>query len=351
MPVEVWEDTDDDGDPDVLRGAGWVKDPANRGYPSLSYSESALECAGLLLGRADKGFHYRHHLAAWQENGRLHHSTAVASVLMMSGFDITDVNRFEAETDTAGTEVAYLPGGAAEESGEAGEQRVAAYAPDWDETRLEYAMRVAVQWRKWILRELLNGKVYYGKDVVDDILDIGLEPTSAATFYKSHASAAAAGASNAHPQQVYMAGFERWVQAVRANFVRIIPPVPTIAHIIDRHVPSATDVTADNYVGEYIPAPPLQPTFAAAAEPEYLARVAIVARQYLRRVKRRIRGHTWRSLCAPWQVEPDGVDVGSIVTLEDRGLHRITKVQVQQLSRNIFLTTWTAEVLPEPEEF
>ncbi len=348
MPVEVWEDTDADGDPDVLRAAGWVKDPSNRGYPSLSYSQTTLEAVGMLLGRGDKYFHFRHHLAAWVEGGRLDHATALSSVLLQCGFDVTDTDRVEFESDTADADVRYLPGGAAEEPGEAGQKRAPAYSPDWDETRLEYMLRIARTWRKWILTELLNGKITYRHDVVDDLIDLGTSPTSEATFYKTHAAATAAGV---HSQQVYMAGFEQWATAVKANFVRIIPPTPDLAHIIDRDTASISDTTADNYVGEEIPAKPWQPTLAAAADPVYLARLAILARQYLRRLRRRITGHTWNSLCAPWQVLPSGVDVGSVVTLEDRGLHRITKVEVQQLSRAIFLTSWTAEKLPPPTVF
>jgi hypothetical protein len=307
-----------------------------------------MTAGGMLQGRADKGFHYTHHLAAWTAGGRLLHTEAIASTLYQKGFDITDADAVEFESDTDEDLVKYLPG-PADEPTETGETRVPAYAPDWDETGLEYILRIARQWRGWLLYEVLSGKVHYRHNVVDDLIDLGQTPSSVATFYYTHSAAAAAGV---HVHQVYMAGMERWSQPPKCNFVRIIPPKDDIAHVIDKDVLSATDSTAENYLGEYVPlTPPMSPKPAAFSEPLNLTRLSIVAHVALRRFRRRITGHTWRSLCAPWQVLPSGVDIGSVVTLQNLGLHRITNIEVDQLSRSKFLTTWTAEKLPSARVF
>jgi hypothetical protein len=345
VPVEVWEDSNDNGTADVKRAAGWITEPPSKGTHGPNYSDMVLTAQGMLLGRADRHFHYRHHLAAWSSGGRLLHTDAIVSTLLQWGFDVTSTSAVEFESDLDEDMVKYLPG-PSEEPTESGEVPTSAYAPDWDETGLEYIRRIAEQWRKWLLYEGISGKIWYEHDVVDDLIDLGQTPSSEATFYLTHAAAAGAGA---HQHQVYMAGLERWGRPPKANFIRIIPPKNTIPHVIDKDVLSATSTAAENYLGEYIPHI-MQPKWAAADE-LFIARLAIVARHALRRFRRRVTGHHWRCLCAPWQVLPSGVDLNSVVTLQNLGLHRITHINVEQLSRDLFLTTWTAEKLPAARVF
>jgi hypothetical protein len=338
MPVHLIEYTEADLSDAVVRARGWIVEGAEatelmvRGGVPVEHSK--VRGKGLLM-RCDEDWTYRAALVAPLTAGGLEHTDAMKEVLVQSGFDITDISQVLVGADSAEADMRILPGGTKDVASGAGQRMALAYEPDEDGTRLEYGRRL-LDWRKWLWYEEINGKVIYDRDPVDDILDMGLTLTPAATFYASHAAATAAG----FPGQVWESMSEEFTIAVVANRVRIIPCDPDMPQVFCQDKKSATDPTADNFIAQFKTKrmhPRMAVTLPASRQLSIFA---------LRRWKRRRRRRTWKCHKAFWNIGSSGIDVGSIVVCQGFDTYQVIHLGTKGLARDKFVTTITGEVLP-----
>lgn len=345
-PVEVWEDVDNDGTAETLRCAGWMTSPdmeepatenASRavGDPlrTVPAREFILSGKGL-LARADERWLYLPQMVDPDGGGYIEHTFVVAEVLRQAGFDVTNTNVYLPATDLySGTGAARLPGTWGWREAETGVNADSPWAPDWDETKLEYAARIGKRWRGWLLFENIKGRIIYRPDEAMSV-DNGALYTSAGTIYKTKAGATAAG----FPGHYYFP-LSRRIESPRANAVRVTSAdleAKLFPHVIEVDTQGLTTRTYKHFLGEIRVLSLVDKLGVDLASRRQLAAVAL--RFHRRRQK------IWKGVVplAPWDIH-SGVDVGSVVTLQDRGDFLIIHCQVEQLKRSVYRTTLTGE--------
>lgn len=361
-PIEILEDTDDDGTPDTVRLAGWVVTPGLRllqpqgtarpggGTLAAPIQEYHLTARGL-LSRMDQRWLYLPQMTNPATPGYVEHTYAVARAMQMSGFDTSDTSRVAIATDPwTGTDAARLPGTWAYQTGQFDTKVDSAWAPDWDETRWTYIRKLCEKWSGWVLYERLNGQARYHPDLQLEMSLRSIIPYYlSGTIYASEAEAAAAG----YPHQKYEAGAERTMEWPKANVVRISGTDTQgglVPHVIDRWPSSIDDDTDEDYLGEEREWTEV-PTMAV----NKLAMMKM-ARLLLHRLRR---GHeSWPMVLptlAPWHVGPNPMEIGAVFAFSGiTGAFLITHLEGDIFSsritagstRSLVRTTATGERLP-----
>lgn len=345
LPIHLVDDVNNDSTYSEVRAAGWIVDGIDLeellairgGDPLDPANHMHLQAKGLLV-RAEQPFAYRAAVAAPLNKGDLVHTEAVSQVLRQSGFDVDDGAQVQIEEDT-GSDFAKTLGNKEPKPSEAGKKESHGWLPDWDDNMLAWAYRVARQHANWLLYEDLTGLVFYKHDPINDILDGGETLPIEAIIYATGAQALAAGVSR---HQVYEVSAERTIEPVKYNVIRVIPNSPTLPQVVVQDVRSWTDPSYENYVG-------IKKTYVWAPKWVLTARQCrFAAARAMLRLRRR--KPSWKikvRRLAPWQILPNGIFVGSIITLRDRGDYQVVKLGVKQLNRFNFETTATLEKLPQ----
>ncbi len=348
IPIELREDTANDATYATTRVAGWIVAPSDtteirllNNNVATPQDDMVITALGLLK-RADEPFMYAALVVDPANSGELTHTTAVEEALLQAGFDVTDSTKVQVSVDLRGDVQKNLPGGAASQKGTAKGTERSAYAPDYNESKLDWIKRIRDDWSLWLLWEQLAGRVFYQPDPVEQRIDYGVTLGIDATFYRTPAAAVSAGAN---ARQAYHALSQRHITPVITNIVRIIPCDPDEPQVFCRAAETVTDTTNDNYVGYYLRCVTAQPKMADGLEAaKHLAEVA------LRRLKRKRVARTWSLHLAPWRIA-SGIDVGSIVQLAGGATYQIVKLEFTQDGRPasgeaLILTTITGEKLP-----
>ena len=366
FPVHILEDTDGDGVGDTVRVAGWVKDlnleeirlEGLAPYPTIPVRAYEFT-AGALLTQADELPLYLPQLvnptAPDDESGNhgyIEHTYAVQQILLRSGIDTADPSFYYPYADPwTGTAVARLPGTWALQSGKSGTKNESPWAQDWDENNVEFCLRIARNWRGWVLYETLGSRVRYHGDLLFDLL-IGAAYIRSATLYRYRAEAAAAGA----PDQVMLVSPKRHTPPLEGNCVRVTgkdDETALMPHIIDRDLASVSDTTAENFIGRPKPVALVLKEAVSAEAAKQLARI-----KRLQVARKRV---LWTAPVplAPWHMVGD-VELGQVVEFKGRGDCLITHLEVECLkshpTASYVKTTITGERVPsgltagDPEE-
>lgn len=310
--------------PATRRIAGWISSPEtltlksegptppNLTNPLLQY---ALHADGLLK-RCDQKFLYLPNLLnPTAPNGAVEHTFVIEQVLKGAGFDVTDTTRVKIAPDpNTGTAAAQLPGAWGTVSGRPGWKLATAWAPKWDQTRIQYMLWIARGWAGWNLYERLNGQIQYHPNLFIQVA-LGRPYFVAATIYRTTAEASSAG----FPDQYMWTDEARTVTAPEANIVRVTGvdmEEDPAAHVIDRDPRSLTDDTYENYVGDYRPDSIVDELGVTLAARQQLARVKLLMSSR----KRVIRSVTVKRL-PPWRIGASGIDVGDVIKIQGRTGH------------------------------
>lgn len=322
-PCHLMEDTNGDGVPVFIRAKGWVVDPdTDELFTGQDVDESTtvyqLRGKGLLC-RADERWTYIPELIDPDGKGYVEHNVAIREALAKSKFDVTDSAAVYLQPDPyAGTDIAKLPGTADQMASVPGQDVNDPWAPDWDETRLNYCERIATEWRGWRIFEELGGRVVYCMDLMI-ATRIGLPYYVSATLYRTSAAAAAAG----YPGQYYQTP-QRVVIEPEGNVVRVTgtdPKQKQTPQVIDKDRASIDDVNDENFIGDE-KSISLVPKLAVGSNAaKQIARV--------RRLRSSRRRRIWKVTVplAPWQIGPNPLDAGRVVTLEGKGDYLIIHVE------------------------
>ncbi len=331
-PVEIWEDTDDNGSLDTMRVAGWVEsvDMAEIASEQASGRSTpvrnlVITAKGLLSRGAAPGGEWVMIPQVLNPSGAgfIEHSYAVAVALAAMGFDTTDTSKVGFQTDPlTGTSIARLPGTWGRSLSAEGVQNDSPWAPSEGEGKLEYAERIATTWRGWRLHEGLNGFIYYRSDYAVDVLVDGSTYTIAATIYRSRAEATAAGVTG---QYVLAEDVSRAIETPIANAIRVKgedADAKQTATLIDRDVLSLTTTSYRNFLGEL--------RMLTIYEKMGIDRAsrAQIARAMLRRTKIRHVSRTITVPLAPWQIG-SGIIVGSFITIQNRGNYLVNEIELE----------------------
>lgn len=320
---------------DTVRVRGWVLSPGRLEQFAAADDEGksffSLQARGILI-RADTQFKHLPHLVDPSSSDGVDSIFAIKEALRLKGLDADDAAQllvYEPATPEE-IDVTRLPRTTTNGEPIPGLEAEGHWFPDWDETAIQYAQRVAEDWKGWRIYELLSGVVY-----LTPIAEIDLQYPAAfaylvsARLYRTHASAAAAGA----PNQVYepLASYEG--NPPTANVIQVfgrdLDGKPLL--VVDQDLPSIEDPEAWNYAGEPI----------VANFPLKMAVDLKAAKQLARKIRRRkaVPEDTWTvrvPTLAPWQmVLRPGIesapDVGRVLELEDKGAGLIVHTRVKLL--------------------
>lgn len=341
-PVHVLEDVDGDGDPTTVRARGWVFDPDHHQLKSGVDGSTGIHGYRLagrgILARADNEWPYLPQLVDPASSGHLEHTTAIRETLKQCGIDVTDTVFVGIATDpNAGTQTARLPGTSPAGVGVAGTATDSPWAPAYGESRLTYMVRVAQEWRGWVLYEQFSGKIWYHPDL-NYILQLGQKYSVAATIYASHEAATSAG----YPGQCWVEPPQRRGMKPRGNYILITGEDAEDGegrHVIDADLGSIGVSAAENFVGE-----PLVITRTPRFAIDEAAKRQI-ARVCLRNNKLPEVDWIFDVQLPPWQIGAAGVDVGDVMTVQTRGDYRIMDLDWECGSR-MHITRFAVQKLP-----
>lgn len=266
-PVEIWEDTNNDGVGDVLRMAAWIFEPdlevhategqhlpdgSTRGNPLQYYKLTGL---GVIQQANAKWLYLPQIVNVTSQAGTVEHTFAVAESLLLSGIDVSDPTKFFLAPDPfTGTARSALPKTKLPEAGQAGAENVASWAPDWDEEHVRYCERVATQWAGWLVYERSDGRILYTPDLALELLlssalgGTGIPYVRSGTIYYDQATANAAG----FPGRVAVHTLDRGMQEPKANVIRVTGQASdgsNVPHFLDRDTLSLNDPTYENFLG------------------------------------------------------------------------------------------------------
>jgi hypothetical protein len=331
-----------------------------------SLYEAELHARGM-MERADEPWLFMSLIQAPLNQGQLVHTEAVKTAFQQSGIDPIFPSAIFVGPDTDPSIMQILPGYAAAKFGESGVSQNEGYAPDWDEGKLEYAWRVATEWKKWLLYEERNGRIVYKADPLDQIYKniITDALTPVATFYRTKLSALNHGQN---PNQVYHTASQLSTQPVKHNVVRVIPALGTLPQVVIQDgrgclqpnplggwAPGFGDPTYENYVGFKVRPAVIHPKMGNDLSP--LQQIAVMG---LLRWRRRLITRTWSCDLRPDQIGTlpgptlgFPIELGDTVGLED-GVpgtptkYQVVKLSMKQMGRGKFRTTITGEILPSP---
>lgn len=365
IPLHFCQDTTLDATYASIYIRGWIVEPQDEteltqlappytGTPAGNFVTHGVIHARAQVSRMDLPWVYMQTIVDPINAGKLTHDKAVAEALCQSGIRSdggdTYATVFIGDDSGAPDDIRLLPGGIRGTNGNADQvTHPSAYAPAWDETMGSYAKRVGQEWRGWLFYEDLNGGIWYRRDPFDDILDFGATLAADAEIFQNRVIAAANGENHG---QFYMDLSEATIKPVEANRIRVIPAFigagQTTRQKITTDQRSLSDPSYENYVG-HIRCKVIAPT--KAVNDLAQNQLAVVA---LRRFGRKQRTRRWRIPIAAWEVTSGGtvanagrgLDVGSIVLVQDHAYFRVVHLEVEQLGPFVFHTTFTGEVLP-----
>lgn len=351
---------------EVIRA--WVSEPMNKGELSWGAQEShpirdgEIHARGM-MERANESWNRMSVLQPLLNAKDLFHQQVITVAFQQSGIvnpDPSNPTKIVIGPDTADQIFQIVPGYATIKTGDTGMVQNLGYAPDWDEKKIEYAWRIANDWRKWLLYERTDGTIVYQKDPIDFIYE-GLTPTLIPdlTLWKTSQDAMDA---NADHRLFYHTLSHVSVQPVSTNFVRIIPALGTIPQVIIQDLrgckqpnplgpfqPGFGDPTYENYVGFVVRPAVFHPKLGNNIEA-----IKIIAAQYLLRRRRRIVTRTVGVRLPPWEM---GIDLNSAVAVYDSpdpnvySIYQVVKLQVTQLGNEVYDTLITGERQPAPPNF
>lgn len=336
-PVHLMSDTNGDGIPVTILAKGWIGDPDTDELftgEDVAASLNVYQLRGKgLLCRADERWTYIPELIDPDGKGYVEHHVAVREALAKSKFDVTDAAAVYLQTDPhAGTDIAKLPGTADQIASSPGQDVTDPWAPDWDETRLGYCERVATEWRGWRLFEELAGRVVYCMDLMI-ATRTGLPYYVSATIYRTSGNAELAG----YPGQYYLAP-QRLVIEPEGNVVRVTgtdPKQRQTPQVIDKDRPSIDDIHDENFIGDEKSISLVPKLAVGSSAASQIARV--------RRLRAARRRRIWKVTIplAPWQVEPNPLDVGRVLTLEGKGDFLIIHLELGYRTDDSTTIFWT----------
>lgn len=337
-PCEIWEDTDGNGSYDTLRAAGWIDEPEltvakDGASPKNLYS---LRARGL-AAQADENWLFLPTIVDPSSSG-VTHSYAVAQAFYQSGIDVLDGSRFLSYFDGAPLAAKFLPGSTGAEPNQVAQKIGPAWAPDWGETRIQYAQRIAHEWRGWKLYELLDGAIVYHPDLFL-YLRLGGKYFVSATIYRDQASAVAAGRDD----QYMMRDPRRVLRTPVANVIRTSGKEQDgkfAPHRIDRDLDSLLNISHPDYLGA-----PRVLSLAMKMEVDDHAMAQCTRVALLRNSRRGVIWYIQVPL-APWEMGPGTVALGRVVTLQGKGDYVITHQEVEQIQRNRWFTRMACEQVP-----
>lgn len=354
-PIEIWEDTDGDGTPDVKRLAGWVTDPqltihatedqplpggGTRADPLQYYS---LGFEGLLV-RAEARWEFPPQMVN-PDLPYITHYGAVGEALFGRGFDTGDPAAVFIYTPTHGdTTLEALPGSPAERASPAGFEDDAWYRPNDEQTALAYCELIREKFSGWLLYQRMDGRINYHPDLPFEHLLAAVAGASgkyfrSATIYKSHADAATA----LVPGQCVLAdGFERTFVQPTANIVRVTGQSlngGSLINVRDRAPETWTTPANENFTGDRRPDSKIDKLVVTPSAAWRLARLTLMQK------KRRLTVHHGSVPLAPWAMSHP-LDLGEVVEFKDRGDHLVTFARVEGHSRGYVVSRWSGEKLP-----
>lgn len=347
--VDILEDTDGNGTPDTIRASGWMRQPGQvlrRVKPDQSTLMARRFDARGHLSRAEQKFTYLPQLTDPSGHGFTEHSFAVKEVLGMCGIDTSDAAQYLAAVDPlAGTFNARLPGTWAYIAGTTNIRVDSLYAPDWDETKLQYMARIATLWACWSLYETTAGVVNYHPELFSSFLGLrgGYRYFVSAVLYQSRHDAVAAGVS---PKQKFVPLAEAEVWEPQANTIRVTgtdSKSQTIPHVLDQDVRALTDIAYENYTGEELVKGVDSKLCISEKDMQRLARVVLQLLMH--------RSVIWKVQVdmAYWKIAPGPVEVARVVTLDGFGDFRVLHMEHETVSTitDVHYTRLVLQSLPK----
>lgn len=353
FPVHILRDANGDGTPDTVEVAAWVTNPELTVHkmegPGLAAPIQVYRLtAHALLSRADQPYLYLPQMVDPVNIGQVEHGFAVAETLRQCGFDVADSDVAQISADpSTGMDIARLPGQPHPDRGAVAFQVADPWAPNWDDTKLEYMQRIAKKWRGWLLYESLGQTIYYTRDLVQDRLAGQIAaPTPVAVIYLTQAAAAAA----LRPGDYCLTEPERLVEDPVANVVRFIgkdSDGKLTPNVIRKYLDGITgDPDSPHFTGEY--------RIHAVVDEWGIGSLALtqLAAVGLRRLLRRKVFWTFVVPKAPWEVGTAGLYIGQTFTLTGRGDYQVVRLHVECLkssaTASVYRTRYTGEFIPAP---
>jgi hypothetical protein len=154
---------DDEGN---ILAAGWVGEPESNeprvGMDALPDLGTLAIPAKGILHRLDSPFLFLPHVLP-DKGGYLEYGPVADKVLLARGIDPTDTDLVTRYPDPyTGNPVARLPGawGETTTDPEADAETEGSFAPDWNNTALEYLSHILEVGRGWLIYEGLNGRIW-----------------------------------------------------------------------------------------------------------------------------------------------------------------------------------------------
>lgn len=347
-PLQIWEDTTGNDVPDTLRVTGWVRktdleeflaETDDNGGPVTLYR---LQAKGL-LSRGESKWGILPQMVDPGGGGYIEHTYAVREAVLAMGIDVTNPAQWFEATDTwAGTVRSRLPGTWADRPYALQLNKDNGYAPSYDESKLEYALRIASEWAGWVLYERLDGKICYHPDLMFELALGGIDYYRSFRLWRTTAEAAA----NSESGQVYEAGAKQYLREVRANSIRIqgkedldFDPVVVNDDLGWTYGPY------ENFLGEPKPETLTLKMAVSAQAAEVLGQVALLTLGQ--------RGVDWpvSVQMPPWEmVTADLAEVGFVVAVQGKGDRLVTHLQVELLlsdpTRSLLTSRFTTTRLP-----
>jgi hypothetical protein len=283
--------------------------------------------------------------------GKVGWQFAVKRALAGSHADTSDTSKVEFSIDLISDALKFLPGTPATPEGqtEEGKQR-GAWGPGPTETKTAYAKRISSEWAGNVLYTRLDGKIWVHPDLPVELAAGTEEYFPRATLFKNHESALAA----SRPNQVFTETGRQIVKP-KANVVVVqgkklagTDLTPTTA--IERDKTAITNLTGPsanpNFAGEEIVD---RVTLKLAVSEEATKNLA---KRRLNRIKRKkhIRRFEVSNLWA-WEIignDPAerGLDVGDVLTAQDRGDFLIVHCRTREDPGGAKKTVFTCEKVP-----
>lgn len=355
FPIHVEELTSTGPDVWTVRAAGWVstleltelksEDPdAEEGVRKYTFEADAL------LSRLDTNWPYLPQLVdPSHPGGVMEHTFAIEETLHQSGFDPADTSQYIGLADPGvGTDMSQLPGTWGTTSGQLPKRVDSEWAPNWDATKLEYAEKIAQDWRGWVLREELDGLIRYHQDFMVEALENGKHYISA-VLYWSGAAATAGGVSG----QYIMSDPVRHRVPPRANAIRVMQDEPgdsLFPHYLDRWSPSLDDISPldPDFLGELRVHQEVVPATWSKTAMRHLCRTRLL------QLCRRSSPWSVEVPKAPWRFSPNAIRVGDVITVDGDGYgpHLIVHMEVECLksaaspANELVITRLTLDRLP-----
>lgn len=347
-PVIVWEDTTGNDVPDTVRLAGWVHLPDIQEILVETEDREQLRFYRLnakgMLSRMRSGWLILPQMVDPAGGGYVEHTYAVGEALLAAGIDITDPNQYAVATDTwAGTARSRLPGTIANRPYTMQLDSDNPWAPRYDESKLDYALRIAKAFAGWVFYEQLDGTILYHPNLFFELSLGGISYYRSLQLYYNAAAAAAAGA----PGQYYLSDLTESVRPVEANSIRIQgkKDVP-FRDVVIHDALGWTTPLYENFTGEPVPKTITLDGATDAAAAALLAQIALLE------FGMRLVDWKLEVQLAPWDmVTADSAEVGFVAAIQgiDKGDRLITHSEVSLLysrATSLLRTRFTCTRLP-----